>query len=82
LLEGRSAVARFVLLTALPREDGTRFRTAIFSSHEPVFLHYPFSKQGSFLDTGVPDYEQYRTLSAIEGVWSEAFPSSPLTIPE
>lgn len=81
LLEGRDATAKLVLLAALFRNDGEQFRSAVFSGHEPVFLHYTFWKQHSFFDSGVSDHERDRTVAAVEDAWSEAFPSIPLTIP-
>jgi hypothetical protein len=78
LLEGRDAIAQLVLLAALFRNDDERFRSAVFSGHEPVFLHYPFWKQRSFSDSGVSDHERDCTVVTVGDAWSKAFPSIPL----
>ncbi len=81
LLEGRDAVAQFVLLATPLCDDRARFGAVVAYPHEPVFLHHLFWRQRSFSDWGVSDHERERTVAAIEDAGSETFSSIPLTIP-
>jgi hypothetical protein len=79
-LRGKDATAQFVALTRTLDYSAMDFRCEISANHVAVFLNYGFWVQSVFSNRGITKAEQDRVLTAIERIWSDAFPEIHLPL--
>jgi len=82
-LRGKDATAQFVALARTLDYSAMDFRCEIAANHVAVFLNYGFWMQSAFSSQGIAKVDQERVFSAIQKIWSDAFPeiALPLTNP-
>lgn len=74
----RDAIAQFVLLAQISKNNPPELVNEIETNHLAIFLHFPFWMQYDFVEEKISLPERNKILKAVQSSWLNSFPTIPL----